>query len=186
MYGHYPASEKQQSFIRTLADERQCDKEWILTELPLMSKAKASAMITSLLAAPKRPSAPKVSVGLKGNPNVADMVKSKYAIPTSELAMVADGLGFDLHGDLLFVEVKEYRTVVFMRRLQGAPGAFSRLRMPRETEDLLASLIKEDPYKYARLFGEHYRCCGKCGAELTDEKSRALMLGPDCRKAFGY
>lgn len=180
-----PATERQQAFIRTLAEERVCDKAAILANLPLTTKRQASTLIEHLLAAPKafRPARPVAARG--GNPNVADMVKSKYAVPTAELAIVADALGIDLPGDLLFVEVKEYRGTVYMRRLQGAPGAFSRLRLPRETEDILAAHIKTDPYKYARLFGEHYRCCGKCGAELTDEKSRRLQLGPDCRKAFG-
>jgi hypothetical protein len=181
-----PATERQQAFIRTLAEERECDKAAILADLPTTTKKQASILIERLLAAPKtaRPARPFAARG--GNPNVADMIKSKYAVPTAELAIAADGLGFDLRGDLLFVEVKEYRGTIYMRRLQGAPGSFVRSRMPRETEDLLAAHIKADPYKYARLFGEHYRCCGKCGAELTDEKSRRLQLGPDCRRSFGF
>jgi len=185
MNNQYPATDKQQAFIRSLADERVCDREVILAGLPTMSKSDASRTIEALLDAPKteRPARPAAARG--GNPNVAELVKSKYAIPTSELGIVADGLGFDLQGDLLFIEVKEYRGTVYMRRLQGAPGAFSRLRLPRETEDTIAAHIKTDPYRFARLFGEHYRCCGKCGAELTDETSRRLQLGPECRKAFG-
>jgi hypothetical protein len=48
----------------------------------------------------------------------------------------------------------------------------------------IVETIEYDPYKYARLFGEHYTCCGSCGAPLTDNKSRELMLGPECRKKF--
>ena len=186
MYDHYPATERQQAFIRSLADDRVCNREAILAALPTMTKRDASRTIENLLAAPKvaRPARPVATRG--GNPNVADMIKSKYAVPTAELGLVADGLGFDLQGDLLFIEVKEYRGTVYMRRLQGAPGAFIRLRMTREAEDALAFHIKADAYRYTRLFGEHYRCCGKCGAELTDEVSRRLQLGPDCRKAFGF
>ena len=179
-----PATERQQAFIRTLMDERVCDEAAILADMPFYTTRDASAVINALLAAPRaaRPGRPVAG----GNPNVADMIKSKYAIPTAEFAMIADLAGLDaVRGDLLFIEVKEYRGTVYMRRLHGAPGAFTRSRLPREAEDALASIVKGDPHKYARLFGEHYRCCGKCGAELTDEKSRALQLGPDCRKAFG-
>jgi hypothetical protein len=183
---HYPASEKQQAFIMVLVEDRVCDRDAILNDLPFTTKKDASRIIENLLAAPKkaRPARPAAMRG--GNPNVADMIKSKYAVPTSELAMFSDLIGLDaMKGDLLFIEVKEYRGTIYMRRLQGAPGSFLRLRLPREAEDALAAHIKIDAYRYTRLFGEHYRCCGKCGAELTDEKSRALMLGPDCRKAFG-
>jgi hypothetical protein len=185
MYDNYPASEKQQAFITSLVDDRECDKIAILADLPSMSKKKASETISRLLASPKRPSRPSAVKG--GNPNVADMIKSKYAIPTAEFAIVSDLPGLDnVKGDLLFLEVKEYKGTVYMRRLHGAPGSFVRSKMPREAEDALAAIIKADAYRFTKLFGEHYTCCGKCGAELTDEKSRAIMLGPDCRKAFGY
>jgi hypothetical protein len=185
MYDHYPASEKQQAFITSLVDDRECDKAAILAELPFMSKKKASEVIDRLLSSPKRAKAG--AVAPKGNPSVSDMIKSKYAIPTAEFAIVSDLPGLDsVKGDLLFLEVKEYKGTVYMRRLHGAPGSFVRSKMPREAEDALAGIIKADAYRFTKLFGEHYRCCGKCGAELTDEKSRALMLGPDCRKAFGY
>jgi hypothetical protein len=47
------------------------------------------------------------------------------------------------------------------------------------------NIISQDPYKYAKIFGQHYSCCGSCGAELTDPVSRELQLGPECRKKFG-
>lgn len=179
-----PATERQQVLIRTLVQERVCDEAAILADLPFCSTRDASGLIDRLLTAPRSARPTRPSAG--GNSNVADMIKSKYAIPTAEFAMVADLAGLDaVRGDLLFIEVKEYKGTVYMRRLHGAPGAFTRSRLPREAEDALASIVKGDPHKYARLFGEHYACCGKCGAELTDEKSRRLQLGPECRKAFG-
>lgn len=187
MYDHYPATEKQQAFITSLVDDRECDKAAILADLPTMSKKKASEIISHLLAAPKRPKAATAAGASKGNPSLTGMIKSRYAVPTSEFAMVADLPGLDtVKGDLIFVEVKEYRGTVYMRRLHGSLGDFTRSRLPREAVDALAGIIKTDAYRYVRLFGEHYCCCGKCGSPLTDEKSRALLLGPDCRKAFGY
>lgn len=178
----YPASERQQAFIRTLIEERVCDREAVLADLPFYSSKDASAVIGRLLDAPRKESAKP-----KGNPLLADIPKAKYAIPTAELAVVSDLVGLEaVKNDLLFLEVKEYKGTVYMRRLLGAPGAFTRVRLSHEAVAALASILKADPYKYTRLFGEHYACCGKCGAELTDEESRRLMLGPVCRQAFGF
>jgi len=177
----YPATERQQAFIRTLVEERVCDREAVLADLPFYSTKDASAVISRLLDAPKiakefRPA----------NQELDGLPKSKYAVPTTELALIADLVGMDaVKNDLVFLEVKEYRGTVYMRRLSGAPGSFIRVRLSKDAVSALSSILKTDPYKYARLFGEHYRCCGKCGAELTDEESRRLMLGPICRKAFG-
>jgi hypothetical protein len=98
---------------------------------------------------------------------------------------MTDFLKKPVHGDLVFLEVKEYMKRLHIKQLFGSVGAFTRVRT--DVEDALAfvRIIQSDPYKYARLFGEHYKCCGKCGAELTDPISRELMLGPWCRKAFG-
>ena len=110
--------------------------------------------------------------------------KSKYAIPVSELML--DFMKKPVHGDLVFLEVKEYMKRLQMNKLFGSVGAFTRVRP--DVEDALAfvRIVQKEPYKYARMFAEHYKCCGKCGADLTDPRSRELMLGPDCRKAFGF
>ena len=72
----------------------------------------------------------------------------------------------------------------YIKKLYGSVGAFTRVRPAVEDALVFTRIIKADPYKYTKLFAEHYQCCGKCGAELTDPKSRELMLGPECRKAF--
>jgi hypothetical protein len=110
--------------------------------------------------------------------------KSKYAIPVTELML--DFMKKPVHGDLVFLEIKEYMKRLQMNKLFGSVGAFTRVRP--DVEDALAFIrvIQKDPYKYARTFAEHYKCCGKCGADLTDPRSRELMLGPDCRRAFGF
>lgn len=110
--------------------------------------------------------------------------KSKYAIPVTELML--DFMKKPVHGDLVFLEIKEYMKRLQMNKLFGSVGAFTRVRP--DVEDALAFIrvIQKDPYKYARKFAEHYKCCGKCGADLTDPRSRELMLGPDCRRAFGF
>jgi hypothetical protein len=74
---------------------------------------------------------------------------------------------------------------LYMRRLHGSLGGFTRVRMANSDAITVVETIARNPYKYARIFGEIYSCCGSCGAELTDPKSRELQLGPECRKKFG-
>jgi len=180
----YPASERQVAFITSLLADRVIpDADAVRAELPTLDKRRASALIERLLQAPK--AARTAAATRSGNPALAGIPHSKYAVRVSDIEVAADVAGIALAGDLLFVEVKEYRGTVYMRRLTGAPGAFTRSRMPRGLEDDIIRVIAADPYGHTRLFGEHYRCCGKCGAELTDEESRRLMLGPVCRRAFG-
>jgi hypothetical protein len=197
-----PATEKQIKFLddllgdRELSDEMRSDYQARKATLDIK---KASELIGKFLKFPKKPK--QLPLPLEPKVDYSDLVKkqvpnlygqliealsavpmSKYAIPTSELML--DMLKKPVHGDLVFLEVKEYKGKVYMKKLFGAPGAFSRVRP--DVEDALAfvGIIKTDPYKYTKLFAEHYQCCGKCGAELTDPKSRELMLGPECRKAF--
>jgi hypothetical protein len=117
------------------------------------------------------------------NGALATIPQSKYAIPVSEL--MTDFLKDKVHGDLVFLEVREYMKRLFIKKLYGSVGAFTRVQVNVEDAIAFVRLIQRDPYKYARNFAEHYQCCGKCGAELTDPISREVMLGPWCRKAFG-
>jgi hypothetical protein len=109
--------------------------------------------------------------------------KSKYAIPTNQI--VSDLMGENFNGDLAFFEVREYKKTPYIRRLVGAPSYFTRYKMSKADSLAFVRILSQDPLGYAQLFGMHYRCCGKCGAELTDERSRELSLGPECRKTFG-
>ena len=185
----FPASDKQITFINELLDSRELPAGNPLidpfindrfTMLSTINKRTASAVISMLLGLPKvvAPSEASLQAVLSRVP------KAKYAIPVDELD-IAPLTGTPLTGDLLFIEVREYEGHLYMRRLTGAPGSFNRDKMPAGDVKIVANVIEADPYKYTRLFGEHYTCCGKCGAELTDPTSRSLFLGPECRKAFG-
>lgn len=185
----FPASDKQIAFINELLDARELPtldpviKPFIddrFTALSAIDKRSASAVISLLLSLPKRA---KSASGLQLC--LARVPKAKYAIPTDEID-IAPLQDTPLTGDLLFIEVREYENTLYMRRLTGAPGAFNRDKVPHADVLIIIDLIAKDPYKYTRLFGENYACCGKCGAELTDPTSRSLFLGPECRKGFGY
>jgi hypothetical protein len=109
--------------------------------------------------------------------------KSKYAIPVEELDIALNST--PLNGDLLFLEIREYMNNLYMRRLTGSVGGFTRWKVANDDAVTLVNIIAQDPYKYTKIFGQHYSCCGSCGAELTDPISRELQLGPECRKKFG-
>ena len=189
-----PASEKQIKFLDDLVKNREVPREMVsayLAEKETLDIKKASSLIDLFLKYPKMvlqptlPSPAFAELVKKAEPNLygeligalQGVPKSKYAIPVSEL--MTDLLTDAVHGDLVFLEVKEY-----MKKLFGSVGAFTRVRPAVEDALVFVRIIKTDPYKYTKLFAEHYQCCGKCGAELTDPKSRELMLGPECRKAF--
>ena len=173
------ATDAQTNYIDTLLTQREVPevlrKAIAGNTLPLTSVA-ASVIITTLRALPfARP----VEAARPATPDLAGIPLSKYAIPTLEIPGDAG-----TRGDLLFVEVKNYRGSVYMRRLTGNVGGFSRTRMPAAEIETLAAIVRTNPLRYTQLFGAHYGVCGCCGAELTDEMSRSLLLGPVCRKRF--
>jgi hypothetical protein len=180
------ASEKQVAFIDSLLNERELDAIQVTSfrsMLPTMTKKQASGMIDILLRQPKR--VEKVPGAKKSllQEALSKAPKSKYAVPVSELDISLEDT--PLTGDLLFIEVKEYMNNLYMRRLTGSVGGFTRHKVPSQDSIVIMDIIAKDPYKYAKIFGQHYSCCGSCGAELTDPVSRDLQLGPECRKKFG-
>jgi hypothetical protein len=180
------ASEKQVAFIDSLLTERELDSIQISSfrsMLPTLTKKQASSTIDLLLRLPQK--ATKVPGADKSvlQEALSSAPKSKYAIPTSELDISLEGT--PLTGDLLFIEVKEYMGNLYMRRLTGSVGGFTRHRVPSQDSITIMNVISQNPYKYTKIFGQHYSCCGSCGAELTDPVSRDLQLGPECRKKFG-
>jgi hypothetical protein len=171
------ATPKQQEFIADLLASRQYE----LGDTLIDSPRAASNLISELMMAPYK--------AIQGTDTelfeaLSSVQKSKYAIPTSEL--ILDFYTERIDSELLFIEVKEHRSRLQIRRLHGAVGDFTRTRMTRQDSLSILRHIAQDTYKYTKLFGEHFVCCGKCSAPLTDDTSRRIQLGPDCRKAFGF
>jgi hypothetical protein len=102
---------------------------------------------------------------------LSDLPLSKYALEES--------------GVLTFWEIKEYRGVRYLRLLVGAPGEFRRVKVGFDRARAVADQIRRDAHGYALAFARHYTCCAVCGADLSDETSVALGLGPICRRRFG-
>lgn len=189
---YVPASTAQMNFINDLLDGREMPASVLegfktMVSSPSFDKRQASMVIDTLKVMPRKAapsasasgSAPKAALveALASIPN------SKYAVPVEHVDIVLKDV--NLTGDLLFVEVREYMGTRYMRRLTGSLGGFTRSKLTTEDTLALAKIIASDAYGYTKLFGQHYSCCGKCGAELTDPVSRSLLLGPTCRQAFG-
>lgn len=180
------ASQKQLDFIAKLRTERTLtpfnEREYQREAAEGLTIRQATYWIDEYLRAPRNtPAAP----GPVGNADVIaaleDVELSKYAVPAHALMIP----GVEVKGDLLFLEVRRFKSTTYMRRLHGAPGRFQRTRFTPSQTIALAAVIKGKHVEFARLFGEHYACCGRCGAELTDQRSREVFLGPECRKVFG-
>lgn len=183
----WPASQKQIDFLKDLLATREVQADMNDTivdyiDTDTLSGQLASALIDTLLKLPRsaKRSGPPSATQLA----LADLPRSRYAIHVDYIDCLP--VGHTVSGDYLFVEVKEWMGTVYMRRLQGSVGSFVRVKMEASDVLDLAKIIEANPYLFARQFGEVYACCGKCGAELTDPKSRELFLGPTCRTSFTY
>jgi hypothetical protein len=105
----------------------------------------------------------------------ASVPDGRYAIDNSD-------------GDTAFYQVKNGRKpgVVFIDLVIGGgySGASSK-RMPvanKQRKAILHKIIEAGVIEAAERFGKELGRCYACGRELTDETSRELGIGPDCRK----
>lgn len=192
-----PPTVKQVRFLEDLVETRDAPKDIIddyydTVDIGGLTKKKASYLIDAFLRYPKmkrKKRSPDELIASLDSPEHRDFrneVKTvpaaRYAVPFDELFV--EFLKTPVTGDLIFVEVTERYGPKKMKRLTGAPGSFSRSDL--HIDDALAVLrvIARSPYDYTSMFARHYKVCGRCGAELTDPKSRDIGLGPECRKHF--
>ena len=161
----YPATDAQRNFINSLRAQRAIAP---LATDEAIDKRDASREIDRLKTMPVV-----VPTANAARPGLFD------GIPASKYALVEDGV-------LTFWEVKTFRGVTYLRLLIGAPGEFNPVRvdLPRATR--VARTIAADVHAAALAFAQHYTCCSVCGADLSDETSVRLGLGPVCRRRFGF
>lgn len=165
-----PATEKQMSFLNRLLEERG---------LPVVipgeiDKRTASDRITALVNGPKP----------TGNVRVA------VDAPTGRAAFGADiPAGYYAtareHGnDLDFWLVQkpqegQWAGRTFIKRILGGHEP---TRITFNVQLDAARAIRRDGFeKAAKMFAEKLGRCYRCGRTLTDETSRSLGIGPDCR-----
>jgi len=187
----YSATEPQKNFITSLVDGREVPTELsarITLMWETMTKRDASELIDALKALPPK-RYPKIHFAdgeEKPNPLrelLAELPTGKYAVPSYIIEHAVDE--FVPHGNLVFFEVKTYMGTPYLRNLVGAFKDFTRVKLSYKDSLGVAKVLTENPVGFIQLFGKNFTCCGKCGSPLTDEKSRALFLGPDCRKMLG-
>lgn len=189
-----PASERQISYLDDIIKMRDVPQSLVdlyrTQKEAGISKDIASSFITTFLKAPLLSTARTAANFSERDEKMKQLMElmgtfpeAKYAIPADEL--MVDLLKRPIKNDLVFCELRKYRGRLYFKQLHGSPGWFSRSLFPVEDAIVFARIIQKDPYKYTRIFADHYRCCGRCGAELTDELSRETRLGPTCRKYFG-
>jgi len=156
---------------------------------PTLSAAQQRPIIDELFTFPKKARAAGPAGPAKTDHVLRDLEipPAMYAIPAGALLPALRTAAQADANDHAFFAVGEYRETRYIRILHGAPGSFSRTKLPsREDEQAIARVIHAfGTLQATQLFGSLYTCCGKCGAELTDKTSRALKLGPHCRKEFG-
>jgi hypothetical protein len=175
-------TDRQKSFIASLVEEREVSPEiQEALNASAVSKREASRIIDTLL------NAPRVGPVFRSRNPIVERLESlplsKYAISMNEIAPVlSDGA---IHGEYLFVEIRKYMERTYLRRLSGSPGDFMRSRMSNEDTLAVCDVLDSDPLTYIQTFGRIYTCCGKCGAPLTDDVSRARVLGPECARQLG-
>jgi len=188
------ATERQVAFLRSLLAERAVPADiasavLVSGSLDALARADASRFIDALLASPRV--APKVSFRPAGDDSrslLSSLPLAKFAVPAAHLEGALSD--YAPTGDLVFVETREFetpdgRTVRYMRRLTGAPSDFTRSRFSPADALAVARVLSADTLAYIRAFGQHFTVCGKCASPLTDARSRARFLGPDCARQLG-
>lgn len=165
------ATEAQINFIKRLVEERKCDGI-TLTESNVMMKAlqdkpitknEASTLITSLKGMPKKQGKQ------SGYDPLPDVPAGHYAVPSRTG-----------NNDLDFFRVdraKNGRTYV-KRIVGGHPEMNLRFKELRPT---LQAILDFGPDKAAKQYADQLGRCYRCNRHLTDETSRQLGIGPDCR-----
>ncbi len=133
-------------------------------------KPRRSIVIAAAVTPPKKTSYPEV-------PEVVP--SSKFAVLSELLTAIPPAWGKQ---EYLFFEVKRLHNRRVIRRLTGNLGGFKRSTLPPDLAlELYGHLSKEAfAYQASLTFGEIHECCGRCGADLTDDQSRERQFGPIC------
>lgn len=182
------ATDRQVSYLTSLLSTRIVPTDILATVaagVAALPRQTVSTIIDTLVRAPYAPRTAPAPAPATSELRTAleNIPKSKYALPAGHTHGATTDL--NITNDLLFLEVREYRGTLYMRQLHGAPGGFYRTRISTRDAIALATLIATRPVEYIQKFGQHYTCCGKCGADLTDAASRARVLGPECARQLG-
>jgi hypothetical protein len=177
---------RQIEFIESLRAERAltpADVAW-LDSNPPTTKARASEIITSLLAAPKTPTAvaaaSPANVSRSRYPSPELLPEGRYALPEQAGAQIT------------FWRVDRpaegrWAGYVFVKACYGSPGSLRYERVDtRSGIEVAARIAEYGAERASKLFGTELGTCGVCGSPLTNRESRELGIGPVCRAKVGW
>lgn len=185
------ATEPQVRFITTLLDTRIVPEGTRLLvkgalDAGALPRREASKFIDALKLLPVKPKPQTVPAGFaEADAMLADTDTSFYAIPAAYVSAQREAL--NLNGnDHLFIRTRRWNGRVGLYRVQGSVGGFSywRIRNPQMVL-MLARLVRDNGLEFQKAFHTLTGKCGRCGADLTDLKSRETGFGPECRKIIG-
>jgi hypothetical protein len=185
----FPATEKQLSFLRSLATDRSWDglsaadrgrlQLWLAGDAQL-AKGAASDFITALKAQPYKATAPAQAATLPNGstapapvPAVAD---GRYALDGPE----GEGTRF-----YVVNTPTEGRWARFTFVDVQASDERHAIRNRAERTRILEEIAK-DPQAAMLRYGREIGSCGHCGRTLTNDESRAYGIGPICRGKMGW
>lgn len=169
-----PMSERQESYIRVLLEDRNLSDEDRASSYEQLKEGltmrKASAWIERLLTYPKRP---KTSEGYATKiefPSPADLPAGRYALDAPD----------DSDNDTAFYRVKRGTrnpNMVWVHLLHGPDST----EMSTKSGLTIARMIVEAGIHTAAIrYGREIGACSQCGKRLTNRLSRHLGIGPVC------
>jgi hypothetical protein len=173
----YPATEKQDSFIRKLIAERDCSEGFVeRTTAALVAgtlpKSKASEIIDWLMARPLRAGAP-VAAKPTANTPYPDVPAGRYAVESLTGTNDLDFLRVDRPTE------GKWSGRTFVKRVIG--GHSDVAVRGAEARKLLEAVLAAGPTVAGKLYADELGRCMHCGRHLTDATSRAYGIGPHCR-----
>lgn len=180
------ATERQVALINKLKEERNLDGTDARRALSvsrelwragIFDKRAASRLIDDLMAAPKvvvHMDYVKGAAGARASQEDVKVAAGRYALD----------FGPDHNGinQIRFYKVDRptegrWAGRVFVKRYESD----EEVRISRQEQADVLSRIEKDPEALAR-YGQEIGRCGSCGRTLTNDESRAIGIGPECRK----
>lgn len=168
-----PPSDKQVEYAMDLLANRVWPDGFCEEDLRGMERRTVSELIDALHKAPRK--AQDRKVGAKGSKTSTfrDVPNGRYALKDSE-------------GVWNFFQVNQGRTVTFLDRLIGSPGAYRKQSVRGRPASIILLEIQKDPRKASADFGLQSKTCGVCSSPLTNEESLEIGIGPKCRSKMGW